>query len=199
MVTCALTFLYGGLLGVFAAAILEPIIIHRMSFSTPFFIGLIEEFAKVLGVLLIARHHRHGSEMDGIILGAASGMGFAALESLGYGFTAFLRSGGSLSATVTVTLLRGLLSPLGHGTWTAILVSVIFHESDGQHYHFNLKVLAAYLTVVVLHGLWDGLPMVISTLVGQGIDVLIGQLFVGAVGLLILFWRWREAQRLETA
>ena len=55
---------------------------------------------------------------DGIILGGAAGMGFAALESSGYVFTAFVDSGGSLSTLVLVTLLRGLLSPVGHGTPT---------------------------------------------------------------------------------
>ena len=56
-------------------------------------IGFIQEFAKILGVVIIARHKRHDSEMDGLILGAAAGMGFAALESNGYAFTAYLMSG----------------------------------------------------------------------------------------------------------
>src|SRR2546430_5382081 len=47
--------------------------------------------------------------IDGLILGAAVGMGFAAFESTGYAFTAFLLSGGSLSSVVGVTLMRGLL------------------------------------------------------------------------------------------
>src|SRR5258706_12178882 len=126
--TTALTFFYGGVLGVFAASLLEPIFIRRLDIVTAFGVGLIEEFAKILGLLLIVRRRRHDSELDGMILGAAAGMGFAALESTGYAFTAFLLSGGSLSATVGMTLLRGLLAPLGHGTWTAILAGVLFRE-----------------------------------------------------------------------
>ena len=195
--TIALAFVYGGLLGVFAASILEPLFIRRLDFLTAFGIGLIEEFVKILGVLVIARHRRHDAEMDGLILGAAAGMSFAALESNGYAFSAFLASGGSLSLTVGVTLLRGILSPLGHGTWTAILASVLFRESNNRRFQINLKVIGAYLLVSILHGLWDGLPGLISAIVSSGLDVFIGQSIVGLTGLFILWLRWREAKRLQ--
>lgn len=120
---------------------------------------------------------------------------FAPLESNGYAFSAFLRSGGSLSATVFVTLLRGILSPLGHGTWTAILASVLFRESQERDFRLNWKALGAFLLVVVLHGLWNSLPGVIAAFLSQGLGVLIGQAVVGGVGMLILWRRWSEGQR----
>jgi RsiW-degrading membrane proteinase PrsW (M82 family) len=195
--TTARGFVYGGILGVLAASLLEPLFIQKLDFLTAFVVGLIEEFAKILGVLVIARRLHHDSEMDGIILGAAAGMGFAALESNGYAFSSFLRSGGSLSLTVGVTLLRGILSPLGHGTWTAILAGILFRESKDGHFHFNLKVIGTYLTVSVLHGLWDGLPGVVSLIFSTGIDVFVVQAVVGFIGLFILWRRWREARRIQ--
>lgn len=197
IVSTARAFLYGGVLGVFAAALLEPIFISRLTFSSAFTVGLIEEFAKILGVLVVARHHRHDHEIDGIILGGAAGMGFAALESSGYVFTAFIESGGSLSAVVVVTLLRGLLSPVGHGTWTAILASVLFREGAPNKFRVNRAVIGAYFTVVVLHGLWDGLPGAIESITGSGLDVLISQGLVAVASLTILWFRWREAVRRE--
>jgi RsiW-degrading membrane proteinase PrsW (M82 family) len=196
MPTTALSMIYGGLLGVIAASLLEPLFIRRLDFATAFGIGLIEEFVKILGVLVVARRRGHDSEIDGLILGAAAGMGFAALESSGYAFSAFLRDQGSLSATVGVTLLRGILSPLGHGTWTAILAAVLFRESKAGRFRINRSVVAAYLTVVILHGLWDGLPTVLSKVVPSGLDVLIAQVAIGIVGLFILWRRWREGARL---
>src|SRR5690242_583498 len=175
LVSTARAFFYGGVLGVFAAALLEPIFIQSLTFTSAFVVGLIEEFAKILGVLVVARHHRHDAEIDGILLGGAAGMGFAALESSGYVFTAFVESGGSLSDLVVVTLLRGLLSPVGHGTWTAILASVLFREGTSSRFRVNGAVIGAYATVVVLHGLWDGLPPLIEAITGSGTDVLIGQ------------------------
>ncbi len=79
----AYTFFYGGLLGVLASAVLEPIFVRQMNPISVMLIGLIEEGAKILGVMVIARRRQHDSEMDGLILGAAAGMGFAALESMG--------------------------------------------------------------------------------------------------------------------
>lgn len=193
----ARAFIYGGLLGVIAASILEPLFISRLDFATAFIVGLIEEFAKILGILVIARHMNHDAEMDGLLLGVAAGMGFAALESNGYAFTAFLRSEGSLSATVFITLLRGLLSPIGHGTWTAILTSVLFRESREGHFRLNAKVIGAYLTVSILHGLWDGLPGLITALFGAGLDVFVAAATIGLIGLFILWRRWREAKRLQ--
>lgn len=190
-------FIYGGLLGVLAASLLEPLFIRRLDFATAFGVGLIEEFVKILGILVIARHMRHDAEMDGLLLGVAAGMGFAALESNGYAFTSFLRSQGSLSVTVFVMLLRGVLSPIGHGTWTAILTSVLFRESRAGHFRFNSKVVGAYLTVSILHGLWDGLPGAITALFGPGLDVFAGQALVGMIGFFILWRRWREAKRLQ--
>jgi protease PrsW len=197
LVSTARAFLYGGVLGVFAAALLEPVFIRQLTFLSAFEVGLIEEFAKILGVLVVARHHRHDAEIDGIILGGAAGMGFAALESSGYVFTAFVESGGSLSALVLVTLLRGLLSPVGHGTWTAILASVMFRESGPNRFRLDRAVLGAYLTVVALHGLWDGLPQLVGIIMGSGLDVFLSQGLVGVVGLIILWFRWREAVRLQ--
>ncbi len=197
--TISLGFLYGGLLGTFAASVLEPLFIRNLDFLTAFQVGLIEELVKILGVLLIARRRGHDSELDGMILGAAAGMGFAALESMGYAFVALIESGGSITATVVVMLIRGIFSPLGHGTWTAILVGMLFRESRNGRFRISMAVLGTYLTVVILHGLWDGLPSVVGLFTGSGLDVFVSQSLIGLVGLFILWRRWREAVHLQFA
>ncbi len=195
--TTILSFFYGGVLGVFAAAVLEPLVIRRLDFVSDFAIGLIEECAKLLGVLVIARRQRHDAELDGLILGVAAGTGFAALESLGYAFGAFVRSGGNLSLTVTVMLMRGLFAPLGHGTWTGLVAGVLFRESTAGGFHINRKVLGAYGCVVVLHGLWDAVPWLMLAVVPTDLSVLAGPVIVGAISLCLFWRRWREAVRLQ--
>lgn len=191
----AACFFYGGFLGTFFAAILEPIFIHTLNLETAILIGVIEEFAKILGVLMILRHRRHDLTMDGIILGAAAGMGFAALESSGYAFTSFLQSDGNLSTTVYITLLRGVFSPFGHGTWTAILAGILLKESTPKYFRMNARILLAYLLVVMLHGLWDGLPSLISIYISSPTAVLIGELIIGIIGVLILSVLWHYAKK----
>lgn len=197
MPTTAWAFFYGGMLGVLAAATLEPLFLsqHKLFFS--FQVGFIEEFAKILGVLIIAKRCMHDSEMDGLILGAASGMGFAAFESTGYAFTAFLASGGSLSQTVLITLIRGVLAPIGHGTWTAILVSVMFRESGPRVFHLNYKVIVTYIAVASLHGLWNGLAEVLAIFPQSNINMLTGQLFIAIIGMFLLWRRYNEAKKLQ--
>ncbi len=195
--TTILSFFYGGVLGVFAAAVLEPLVIWHLDLASDFAIGLIEECAKLLGVLVIARRERHEAELDGLILGVAAGTGFAALESTGYAFSAFVRSGGNLSLTVAVMLLRGLFAPVGHGTWTGMLAGVLFRESTAGDFHLNRKVLGAYVSVGVLHGLWDALPWLLFAVVPTEFSVLAGPVIVGAISLYLFWRRWREAVHLQ--
>jgi len=154
--TAAAAFVWGGLLGTFAAATLEPLVVRQLDFSTAFVVAAIEELAKLLGVLVVARRLRHDAELDGLILGAAAGMGFAALESAGYAFTA---------------LLRGVLAPVGHGTWTALLAGVLFRESGARRFRLDRAVVGAFLTVVLLHGLWDGLPASLEVVLPLGVGL----------------------------
>lgn len=195
MSSTSLSFLYGGILGTIVASLLEPFFISYLTFGSSFIVGLIEELAKIIGVVLIARRRMYNSEMDGIVLGAAAGMGFAAFESTGYAFTFFIKSGGSLSETVFITLVRGLASPVGHGTWTAILSAVLLKESYQGRFNINHRVAGAYLAVAALHGLWDGLPFVIRYILPVAHSVLIGQLLIGAIGLTALYIKWRGAKR----
>jgi RsiW-degrading membrane proteinase PrsW (M82 family) len=77
-------------------------------------------------VLLITRHLKQDLEMDGWILGAASWMGFVALESSGYAFTTFLKSNGSISTTFNSDLDPWSSFSFEEWSWTAILSSVLF-------------------------------------------------------------------------
>lgn len=195
MADILMAFFYGGFLGTFAASILEPIFINKLDFKSSMIVGVIEELAKIIGVLLISRKNCDNKAMDGIILGASAGMGFAALESSGYAFTAFLHTGGSLSSTVYTTLLRGILSPLGHGTWTAILAGVLVKECKFGRVKIDRKVIGAYLTVSLLHGLWDGIPSIIIRFTPFAFTYFIGDIFVGFISILILYKMWNKAKR----
>jgi protease PrsW len=79
----ALSFSTAGMLGIVSASLLKPLSIGRLDFLSALGLDLIEEFVKLLGVLEITRHWRHDSELDSIVLGAAAGIGFAALQSTG--------------------------------------------------------------------------------------------------------------------
>ncbi len=75
-------------------------------------VGLIEEAAKLIVPFILLLFLRRLDPRAGVIIGGASGMGFATLETMGYGFTALL-SHGSWAALEKTLLLRALLSPAG--------------------------------------------------------------------------------------
>jgi RsiW-degrading membrane proteinase PrsW (M82 family) len=154
------TFITGGVLGVLAASLLESYLLH----PSPWLflgVGLIEEGVKLAALAWLTRHLQVKSVRDGMILGASVGFGFAAFESAGYAFTAlFTERGLSLMEVVQTEMLRGLLAPVGHGLWTAILGGVLFSPSTREHFLISDRLVMAYLGVSVLHAMWDSMHMV---------------------------------------
>ena len=120
-------------------------------------------------------------------------MGYAALESTGYAFTALLLSHGQISATITVSVLRGLIAPLGHGVWTGILGAVLFRQSTPSRFRITGQVIVAYLFVVTLHAFWDGLPNTVTVPLTPGISFSLTWLILGVIGIATLCTLYRQA------
>ena len=200
--TIGQSFILGGILGVLGASVLESLLLptptnptHGLSLASAMLVGLIEEGSKIVAVMFLARKMRHTSQMDGLLLGAAVGMGFAALESTGYAFTALLLSHGYVPASIVATVLRGLFAPFGHGVWTGILGAVLFRESGPRHFRITGLVILTYLFVSVLHSLWDGLPLVVSLFIilPPGIPISVATIVLGVIGVTVLTVMYRRA------
>lgn len=194
------SFVVGGVLGVLGASVLESFLLtpskspyQGISLSDALMVGLIEEGCKIVAVMIVARRMNHTSEMDGLLLGGAVGMGFAALESTGYAFTALILSHGYISASIVATVVRGLFAPFGHGTWTAILGAVLFRASESRRFHITFPVIIVYLFVSVLHGFWDGLPARVYFVIPPGIPVSVVTLVLSAIGIITLIALYRSA------
>ena len=154
LVSCAVL---GGVLGAALASVAEFDIMRRLGVLPAVYIGLIEEAAKLLvpiAVLIFTRYRTNPA--DGLLVGVAVGMGFAVLETLGYGFVTLLATGGDLSDAETQILLRGILSPAGHAAWTGLAAAALWWAYAQR---WRLPALAAavgtFVLVVALHTLWD--------------------------------------------
>lgn len=199
--TVAASFCIGEILGVLGAAVLESIVLpiatnptHGLSLGGAFLVGLIEEGCKIAVVIFLARKMPHTSQMDGLLLGGAVGMGFAALESTGYAFTALLLSNGHIVASLTATVIRGLLAPFGHGVWTGILGAVLFRESAPDRFRITGPVILTYLFVSALHALWDGLPVTLYLIIPPGLPIPVISLILGVIGIVVLSVLYRGAR-----
>ena len=117
----------GGVIGTIVAATLEFDVLRDLGGLPMLGVGLIEETSKLLVPLaLLFWLRRHRTRADGLLIGVACGAGFAALETMGYAFTTLIKSGGDITDTVDVLLLRGFLSPAGHMAWTGIAAAALY-------------------------------------------------------------------------
>lgn len=201
--TVGQSFAVGGILGVLGASVLESFLLQApsnpnqgLSLGSAMLVGLIEEGCKIAAVMFLARRMQHTSQMDGLLMGAAVGMGFAALESTGYAFTALLTQG-HVVASLATTILRGLFAPFGHGIWSGILGAVLFQQSGSKRFRITGFVVLTYLFVSVLHGLWDGLPLVVSVyvIIPPGIPISLVSIIIGIIGVIVLTVLYRRALR----
>ena len=176
-------FISGAALGVTLAFVLEMVFVNGDSLGSAMVIGFIEESCKALAVVFFLRSRRLRSEIDGVILGAAAGAGFATLETMLYALTAYVggfQDGGGVAAVNQTLLLRGLLAIFGHVTWTAIVVGAVWRDRGQRSFRLTFGVILAFAIAVVLHGIWDGIPI-------------FGMLVAGLVGLWLIRFFLREA------
>jgi protease PrsW len=181
-------FIIAGVMGALGASLLEFWFVYGPGPLGYLKVGLIEEFVKGVAIVLFALGLRSYSTRDGMVLGATVGFGFAALESSGYALVSlFVVQGGhlylSLQSVVFTELVRGLLAPVGHGLWSAILGGVIFHAARNGQMRPAWSVLIAYLGVSLLHAAYDyfgGIP---------------GYIVISIIGLLPLVYLWWRGDR----
>ena len=176
LATC---FGVGGSLGVAAASVLEYQTLHDLGTLPMVAVGLIEETVKLLVPFFFFVRGRFRGVTDGVLLGVAAGMGFAVMESMGYGLVALIQSHGRIGPAEQLLLLRGLASPVGHAAWTGLICAALWNTRIRTRRARAWAALAAsFCAAVALHALWDTTD---STLVRTGIGLLSGALLVARI------------------
>jgi len=167
------TAIVGGLIGVIAAGLLEYDTLRHLGSLPMVLVGVVEEAAKLIVPVILYMLWRPHNPYGGIIIGIASGMGFATLETMGYGFQALLTGG--IAAVDDTLLLRALTSPACHIAWTGMTVAMLWRIRTATHpVRAFLGFLLAYGLAVTLHAVWDG---------STSVPIHVG---IAAVGLIVL-------------
>lgn len=146
--------------------------------------GPMEETAKILAMVAVARAAKYKYKLNGLLVGAAVGVGFAAFESMGYALRYFTNGTicGAIEtiaterskdleavtnlgvlqgadAMIDVVVVRGLLSPLGHIVWSAIAGCALWRVIKGQEFKWRMlcdeKFIRLLLVPVLLHMVWN--------------------------------------------
>ena len=191
LVTC---FLVGGVIGTVLAGTIEYTTLASFNIANLFGVGAIEEAAKLIFPVALFLRARHRSEADGLLFGVTAGMGFAALETMGYGLVALVSSQGDINTLEEVLLIRGLLSPVGHAAWTGLVCAVLWRQRERTGKSFSLAVVGVFALAVALHAAWD-----IGSSFSQPYITYIGYAAVGGVSLTLLILRLRDARRAMTS
>src|SRR5690348_9276093 len=126
----ALTALIGGVVGVVTAGVLEYHTLRDLGVVPMFAVGLIEEGAKLIAPVVLVLWLRPLRIADGLLIGVASGAGFAVLETMGYAFVALIQSQGSLAVVDGILFERGVLSPAAHMAWTGLTAAALWAAAE---------------------------------------------------------------------
>jgi RsiW-degrading membrane proteinase PrsW (M82 family) len=129
--------------------------------------GPIEETAKVVAAALIARKARHKRILNGLVVGAAVGAGFAAFESAGYALRhfgaglvrGFLSMETAVNTMVELITARGVLAPLCHIPWTAATTAALWMVMNGEAFQWRMMLRGRFIRILImmtiLHMTWN--------------------------------------------
>ena len=149
-------FFVGGVASlVFTLTLFSFVPVGELNVTGAILVGIVEEIGKLAAVVLFIRKSNTKYILNGLLIGAAIGAGFAGFESAGYA----LVYTDSLSGIVENILLRGVLAAGGHVVWAAMSGAAVMMAMDENHFTTEIfkrpQFLRLFLVPVVLHALWD--------------------------------------------
>ena len=198
-----LTFLWGGVGGTCLGCFLTfpgteiaaafDLGLSRKVLSTVFVAPLSEEFTKGLVLIPLVLTSHFDNETDGLIYGAAAGLGFAATENLLYYVQAFE---GGAGAVIQLVIMRTLFSSLVHCISSALLgMSVGYARHRSGTSRWIVYPLIGYGLAVINHGVWNGaataagMPGVAGSASGLIMTAAIGIVVLAAI-LMFVITQW---------
>ncbi len=160
-------FLIGGCASLVSTLFLFELVSVADPWVEAVVIGIVEEVGKLVIVAIILFRVSQKYYVNGLLVGAAVGAGFAAFESAGYAFRIFLiniLSSGNIETSydemVENILLRGFLAPGGHVIWAAMTgyALMLIKEKENK---LDLGFIAKtdfwklFIIPIVIHAVWD--------------------------------------------
>ncbi|MEV4356216.1 PrsW family intramembrane metalloprotease [Nonomuraea sp. NPDC049625] len=116
---------------------------------------VIEEALKGSALLLLLRRRREIDGLtDGIVYASMAGLGFAAVENVGYYLLAYNEDGAG--GALQLFVIRGLIDPLGHPIYTSMIGLGVAYALTRRTAARFAAIPLGYLGAVFLHGLWNG-------------------------------------------
>lgn len=149
-------FFIGGVFSLLITMILNIfVIVGELDYYGAIMTGVIEEVAKFVVVAYFLKGSKRKYILNGLLLGAAVGAGFAVFETAGYTFA----YGFKVPIMMRIIYMRGALAFGGHIVWAAMcgaaLVMVKKDESLKIKHLKSIKFLKYFIIAIGLHAIWD--------------------------------------------
>ena len=149
-------FFIGGVSSLLVTMILSKlVVIGEIDYYGALMVGFVEETGKLIVVAYYLRGSKRKYILNGLLVGAAVGAGFAVFETAGYVFA----YGFEISTMMRIIYTRGALAFGGHIVWAAMCgaaLAMVKEDNRLQINHLtNLEFFKYYIIAVVLHAAWD--------------------------------------------
>ena len=151
-------FFIGGVMSlIFTLILYGYIYVGELDYTGAILVGIVEEVGKIVVAGHYVKKRNTSYILNGLLLGACVGAGFAVFETAGYAFSALLYGG--IPSMIDVLILRGALAIGGHTLWAAIstagLVIAKGERPFDRKMYLDPKFLKFLLLVIALHAVWD--------------------------------------------
>ena len=178
-------FLVGGCASLLLTLIFYEIIpVGEMDYTGAILVSIIEELGK-LGIVawFLSKEKNAKYHINGLLIGAAVGAGFAAFESAGYALESFIVGG--YEGMMDNIFLRGVLAPGGHVVWAAmsgyaIMVVKKFTGPNPMGFLSQSRFWAIFWMPVAMHAVWD-MPITI------GAEIYLSQVLMVVMSWIVIF------------
>lgn len=115
------------------------------------FAPVYEEFAKASFLVWSASRKKFDNMTDGLVYGAAIGLGFAMTENYMY----FIRYHSSFSEWISLVLVRSLFSGVMHGLATGIIGGVIGATKFRSTFSKAILIPSGVISAFIVHAMWN--------------------------------------------
>lgn len=149
LIEVAKLFFLGGALSLVSTLIIYAIIeVNELDYIGAILVGFCEEVGKGIIIYQFLKEKKYRYILNGLLIGACIGAGFAVFETAGYAFNYLLAYG--TGPMIDILILRGILSLGGHVVWSAMVGGGIVIGKTKNNALLQFMIIA-----IILHAIWD--------------------------------------------